>query len=77
MKIPKDISLLVWDDEEYNELLDITTIEQPIAEIGKQAVRKLFDLIGESEDSVNYECKKLNPELIIRKSCAAPGVPTD
>lgn len=77
MKIPKDISLLVWDDEEYNELLDITTIEQPIAEIGKQAVRKLFDLIGESEDSVNYECKKLNPELIIRKSCAAPGIPTD
>ena len=36
MKIPQDISLLVWDDEEYNELLDITTIEQPITEIGNK-----------------------------------------
>ena len=73
MKIPQDISLLVWDDEEYNELLDITTIEQPITEIGKQATRRLFELIGEPEETIDYECKKLNPELIIRKSCTVPN----
>lgn len=72
MKIPQDISLLVWDDEEYNELLDITTIEQPITEIGKQATRRLFELIGEPEETTNFECKKLDPELIIRKSCTLP-----
>ena len=72
MKIPQDISLLVWDDEEYNELLDITTIEQPITEIGKQATRRLFELIGEPEETTDYECKKLAPELIIRKSCTLP-----
>lgn len=72
MKIPQDISLLVWDDEEYNELLDITTIEQPITEIGKQATRRLFELIGEPEETTDFECKKLNPELIIRKSCTLP-----
>lgn len=55
MKIPQDISLLVWDDEEYNELLDITTIEQPITEIGKQATRRLFELIGEPEETTDYE----------------------
>ena len=70
MKIPQDISLLVWDDEEYNELLDITTIEQPITEIGKQATRRLFELIG--EETTDFECKKLDPELIIRKSCTLP-----
>lgn len=72
MKIPQDISLLVWDDEEYNELLDITTIEQPITEIGKQATRHLFELIGEPEETTDFECKKLDPELIIRKSCTLP-----
>lgn len=72
MKIPQDISLLVWDDEEYNELLDITTIEQPITEIGKQATRRLFELIGEPEETTEFECKKLAPELIIRKSCTLP-----
>ena len=72
MKIPQDISLLVWDDEEYNELLDITTIEQPITEIGKQATRRLFELIGEPEETTDFECKKLDPELIIRKSCTFP-----
>ena len=73
MKIPQDVSLLVWDDEEYNELLDLTTIEQPITEIGKQATRRLFELIGEPEETADYECKKLKPELIIRKSCTAPN----
>ena len=72
MKIPQDISLLVWDDEEYNELLDITTIEQPITEIVKQATRRLFELIGEPEETTDFECKKLDPELIIRKSCTLP-----
>lgn len=72
MKIPQDISLLVWDDEEYNELLDITTIEQPITEIGKQATRRLFELIGEPEETTDFECKKLDPELVIRKSCTLP-----
>ena len=72
MKIPQDISLLVWDDEEYNELLDITTIEQPITEIGKHATRRLFELIGEPEETTDFECKKLDPELIIRKSCTLP-----
>ena len=72
MKIPQDISLLVWDDEEYNELLDITTIEQPITEIEKQATRRLFELIGEPEETTDFECKKLDPELIIRKSCTLP-----
>ena len=72
MKIPQDISFLVWDDEEYNELLDITTIEQPITEIGKQATRRLFELIGEPEETTDFECKKLDPELIIRKSCTLP-----
>lgn len=72
MKIPQDISLLVWDDEEYNELLDITTIEQPITEIGKQSTRRLFELIGEPEETTDFECKKLDPELIIRKSCTLP-----
>ena len=72
MKIPQDISLLVWDDEEYNELLDITTIEQPITETGKQATRRLFELIGEPEETTDFECKKLDPELIIRKSCTLP-----
>lgn len=72
MKIPQDISLLVWDNEEYNELLDITTIEQPITEIGKQATRRLFELIGEPEETTDFECKKLDPELIIRKSCTLP-----
>ena len=52
--------------------MDITTIEQPITEIGKQATRRLFELIGEPEETTDFECKKLDPELIIRKSCTLP-----
>lgn len=72
MKVPQDISLLAWDDEEFNELLDITTVVQPIEEMGKQATRRLFELIGESEAEPEYEWKKLKTQLIIRNSCIQP-----
>lgn len=73
IKIPDDISLLAWDDEEYNELLDITTVEQPIDEIGRMVVQRLFELMGEPDAEPGYECMKLKTKLIIRKSCTPPS----
>lgn len=72
MKVPQNVSLLAWDDEDFNELLDITTVVQPIEEIGKQAIRRLFELIGENEEEPEYEWKKLKTRLIIRNSCSKP-----
>ena len=69
MHIPQDISLLVWDDEELNELLDITTVVQPIEAIGKAAVQ---ELIAQKEKAPGEQGEKrevLEASIVFRKSC--------
>jgi LacI family transcriptional regulator len=69
-KIPEDMSLLVWDDEDLNELLDITTVVQPIEEIGKMAVNKLIQNMrnrGEMEENTK---EILDAHIIYRNSCS-------
>lgn len=68
LKLKKDLSLIVWDDEDLNQLYDITSIIQPIPEIGKQATKKLFDLI-KGVEVPEIKVKQLKARMIIRDSC--------
>ncbi len=67
LRIPEDISLVVWDDEEINDYLDITTIAQPVERIGKIAVKNLLKQKIKDIDTENHEI--LKAEIIFRKSC--------
>lgn len=65
--IPKDLSLVVWDDEEINDYLDITTIAQPVEQIGKIAVKNLLKKKEMEKNTENHEI--LKAEILFRKSC--------
>ncbi len=67
---PDDLSLLTWDDDDLNELFDITTIVQYVEEIGRSAVKRLFELMADSQ--LKAEVQRIDTEMIIRKSCAEP-----
>lgn len=67
LKIPEDLSLVVWDDEEINDYLDITTIAQPVEQIGKIAVRNLLKQRNKTIDMEDHEI--LKADIIFRKSC--------
>lgn len=47
IKIPDDVSLVSFDDQPYFELTEpsITSVRQPVEQIGKEAVRILFELM--------------------------------
>ena len=64
--IPHDISLISFDEQPYFQLTapPITTIQQPIAAIAKQAVQMLMGLI----DGKQVENCIMKPKLIIRES---------
>lgn len=69
--ISKDISMLVWDDEEVDELLEITSIVQPIEEIGRMAVKNIIEM---REQEINkHEIRKtiLDAHIVFRNSCQA------
>lgn len=66
LSIPHDISLISFDEQPYFQLTNppISTIKQPIEQIGKEAVQSLFRLMTRQA----VENKLLPPTLIERAS---------
>lgn len=70
VRVPEDISVVGYDDIMFASLLKVplTTIHQPIYEMGVEAVQQLMRQINQEEyekGAVIFE-----PELIIRESTA-------
>ncbi len=67
LQIPADVSLIGYDDIEFIEFLEIplTTVHQPIEEIGRKATELLFDKIRTGGQYVPQQIV-LKPHLTIR-----------
>lgn len=68
-KVPDDISIIVFDESEAFDFFycPLTYIKQPLAELGKQAVKILIDQISNSE--MKLKQVNLDAELVVKKSC--------
>lgn len=75
LRSPEDISILTWDDDELNELYDITTIVQQVDEIGKKAVGRLFERMEDPDREADIQMVKT--QLKIRKSCRNINTPQE
>jgi Transcriptional regulators len=74
LEVPKDISIIGYDDieEAAESYPSLTTIRQPAGAISKAAVELLLEFIG-NPNGIEVNTKvSIDPELIIRNSCAAP-----
>jgi DNA-binding LacI/PurR family transcriptional regulator len=67
--IPKDLSILSFDDHPFFENLipAVTAVRQPIAEMGKIAVEMLMSLMNGKEPE--RKAAVLPPTLVVRGSC--------
>lgn len=70
LKIPAEIALICFDDFSAATLVSptITVIEQPVAELGRQAAQTLLDRLSSREDTAPVKIE-LATELVIRQSC--------
>ncbi len=66
VQVPEDISLVSFDEQTYFELLSppLTSVKQPMMEIGKKSVDLLFQRLEGKE----VQSCELKPELILRSS---------
>jgi LacI family transcriptional regulator len=72
IRIPDEMSVIGFDDVTYTAQMSppLTTIHQPLTEMGKMAANMLLRLIaGQQLDSNHVE---LSTSLVVRESCAAP-----
>lgn len=72
MSVPEDMSVVGFDDLEIAALINpsLTTIRQPLAQMGVFAATMLLRLIG--GDSLGSNRIEVATELIVRESCAEP-----
>ena len=69
-RVPEDISIIGYDDIPEAEFSDppLTTIRQPMEEIGRAATRLLVRIIEDREATPNQTL--FDTELIVRSSCS-------
>lgn len=66
LNVPDDISVIGFDDVEIAEYLDLTTVRQPMYQMGELAVRQLLSRI-EGNKGPRLE-KHLDTQLVVRTS---------
>ena len=72
IRIPDQMSVIGFDDVMYTAQMSppLTTIRQPLVEIGKMSANMLLRLIAGQELESNHV--ELSTSLVVRKSCAPP-----
>ncbi len=76
ISIPAQLSVVGFDDIPDAALMQpaLTTIKQPLVEVGKTATRLLLQLL--SGEQVPSECLLIEPRLVVRATTASPFLST-
>ena len=76
-RIPEDMSIIGFDDLEASYYMNppLTTIKQPMFEVGRRAAQMLIDMKDDRRAFFSQKPILIAPELIVRKSCAPPPAP--
>lgn len=75
INIPQNLSIIGYDNIDVARFLipSLTTVSQPGFEMGHAATRMLISMISGEQKRENIDDVILIPELIVRKSTAAPA----
>jgi len=69
LRIPDDIAIIGFDDIEFAEYAGLTTVRQPMAEMGLKAVERMMALLENAD--LAPEHVRLDTKLVVRESCGA------
>lgn len=66
--VPEDVSIVGYDDVGFSDILNapLTSVRQPVYEMGREAVRQMIAII--KEQAVKRDKVQFAPELVVRGS---------
>ncbi len=67
LRAPDDIAIIGYDDIELSQHIGLTTVSQPMYEMGVLSVGRLLDRLANRNGSVTHT--SFTPKLIIRDNC--------
>ncbi|QGK70063.1 LacI family DNA-binding transcriptional regulator [Allosaccharopolyspora coralli] len=71
LRVPEDVSVIGFDDQDMAEVFGLTTVRQPVPEQGNQAALLVLDAL-ETADGRSPSQVTMPTELVIRASTAPP-----
>ena len=71
LRVPGDISVIGFDDNDVSEFVSLTTIHQPVARFAETAVRQIMEQFG-GKESAEVEAVLLESKLVVRETTAPP-----
>ena len=74
ISVPESLSIAGYDDSAYASKVwpDLTTVNQPLEDMGILAAQKLMAQFSTGEKDVNFADVSFEPKLVVRHSTAAP-----
>lgn len=73
LRVPEDVAVIGFDDQPFADLMDLSTVRQPVADLALDVTTRLLALISEAEDELPREPAVLLPtELVLRGSTEGP-----
>ena len=75
LQIPGDVSIAGFDDTPVSEIIwpPLTTVHQPIRELGRRAVELVAEALAERDTRAVPKHEQIPHHLVIRDSAAAPS----
>ncbi|MEW6511999.1 MAG: LacI family DNA-binding transcriptional regulator [Bacteroidota bacterium] len=74
VRVPEDLAMVSFDDIELAQHAQLTTMRQPMHEMGTLALERLYARI--KDPTAPPTVVSFLPQLVIRKTCGAVGVAT-
>jgi len=76
-RVPRDVSVIGFDDIKIAAYLQpsLTTVRQPIEGLGQRAVELMLEMVEAKSVPAVVPHILMEPELIVRDSCAPPSQP--
>lgn len=74
LQVPRDVSVVGFDDHDLAEHVGLTTIHQPIDTLGRRAAQLLLRRLADVDDRARHEI--LPTRMVVRDSTAAPRTAT-
>lgn len=71
LQIPRDLSVIGFDDIEMAEYVHLTTIRQPLVETGRRGIELLLRAMDDPD--LPTTCEELPIELVVRRTTGPPA----
>jgi LacI family repressor for deo operon, udp, cdd, tsx, nupC, and nupG len=72
LRVPQDVSVVGFDDHDMADLLDLTTVAQPVVEQGAAVAGLLLGQLSGGNTGVPRHVLSLPTRLVVRRTTAPP-----